>query len=142
MTAPHDRVDATIHGEELALLVEAVEDYAIFALSPTGEIRSWNRGAANIMGYTANDAIGRHFSIFYLPEDLAGQKPAQELDTAAEVGKVEDAGWRVRKDGTRFWANTVITSLRGSDGMLRGFMKVTRDLTARRLAEESLRPHE
>jgi len=125
--------------EELALLVEAVEDYAVFLLSPEGLIQSWNRGASRIMGYDEDEAVGKHFSLFYGPEDLANRKPQIELDTARREGRVEDEGWRVRKDGTRFWANTIITLLRDDDGNIVGFGKVTRDMTARREAEELVR---
>lgn len=117
------------------LLVESATDYAIFALDPTGHVVSWNPGAQRFKGYTAAEIIGRHFSIFYPPEDLARGKPAAELEIAARVGRLEDEGWRVRKDGTRFWANVVITALREADGTLVGFAKVTRDLTERRAAE-------
>lgn len=125
--------------EELALLVEAVEDYAVFLLSPEGMIQSWNRGASRIMGYDEEEAVGKHFSIFYGPEDLANHKPQNELDTALREGRVEDEGWRIRKDGTRFWANTIITLLREPNGTIVGFGKVTRDMTARRDAEELVR---
>ena len=118
------------------LLIEAVQDYAIFALSPDGHILSWNTGAQRIKGYAAGEIIGRHFSIFY-PEELAtGGFPEYELEVAAREGRFEDEGWRVRKDGTRFWANVVITALRGEGGRLLGFAKVTRDLTERRAAED------
>ena len=130
---PHSRA------EEFALLVDAVEDYAIFLLSPEGNILSWNRGAARIMGFDEAEIVGSHFSTFYGPEDLAAGKPQYELDTALREGRVEDEGWRVRKDGTRFWANTVISALRNPDGSHRGFAKVTRDVTRRREAEERLR---
>ena len=125
--------------EELRLLVDLVQDYAIFLLGEDGEIRSWNRGAERIMGYSADDVLGRNFSIFYGPEDLAAQKPQRELRDALRDGRVEDEGWRVRSDGTRFWANTVITLLRDKDGRIRGFAKVTRDMTERREAEHRLR---
>jgi len=125
--------------EEFALLVDAVEDYAIFMLDPEGRIRSWNRGAARIMGYDASEVIGRHFSISYDSEMLAAGKPQQELDVAIRNGRVEDEGWRVRKGGGFFWANTVITLLRDESGGIRGFVQVTRDMTARRAAEEQLR---
>jgi PAS domain S-box-containing protein len=118
------------------LLVSSVRDYAIFALDPTGHIISWNAGAKRIKGYDPEDIIGRHFSVFYPPEDVAAGKPTWELEVAAREGRVEDEGWRVRKDGTRFWASVVITALRGEDGKLVGFAKVTRDLTERRAAEE------
>jgi len=125
--------------EEFAILVDAVEDYAVFLLDPTGIIRSWNRGAGRIMGYTEDEAVGKHFSMFYGPDDLASEKPRRELETAAVEGRIEDEGWRIRKDGQRFWANTVITVLRNDKGEITGFAKVTRDLTARRHAEEELR---
>jgi PAS domain S-box-containing protein len=125
--------------EEFAILVDAVEDYAVFLLDPQGTIRSWNRGAAHIMGYTEDEVLGRHFSLFYGPEDLEAEKPQRELDTATRDGRVEDEGWRIRKDGERFWANTVITLLHDDKGAVSGFAKVTRDMTARRHAEEELR---
>ena len=117
------------------LLVESVKDYAIFALDPNGYVVSWNPGAQRFKGYSASEIIGKHFSVFYPPEDLAARKPQIELEIAAEVGRLEDEGWRVRKDGTQFWANVVITALRGADGELVGFAKVTRDLTQRRETE-------
>ncbi len=125
--------------EEFAILVDAVEDYAVFLLDPRGIIRSWNRGAARIMGYAEDEVVGQSFSIFYGPEDLAVEKPRHELETAMREGRVEDEGWRIRKDGQHFWANTVITVLRNHKGEITGFAKVTRDLTARRHAEEELR---
>jgi PAS domain S-box-containing protein len=131
-----------LQSQELAALIDAIEDYAIFILSPAGEIRSWNTGAARTMGYDAEEVIGSHFSRFYGPEDLAAKKPQTELEIADREGRVEDEGWRVRKDGTRFWANTVITPLRNDQGKLTGFAKVTRDLTRRREAEEQLRESE
>ena len=117
------------------MLVESVEDYAIFALDPTGHIVSWNPGAQRFKGYTASEIIGQHFSVFYPPEDIQSRKPEIELEIAQSVGRLEDEGWRVRKDGTQFWANVVITALRNADGELVGFAKVTRDLTKRRAAE-------
>jgi PAS domain S-box-containing protein len=119
-----------------SLLVSNVRDYAIFALDRDGHIISWNTGAQRIKGYTAEEIIGKHFSIFYTPEDLAAGKIAYEIDAAIREGRVEDEGWRVRKDGTRFWANVVITALRDDDGELVGFAKVTRDLTERVRAEQ------
>ena len=121
------------------LLVESVRDYAIFALDATGHIITWNPGAARFKGYTAQEIIGQHFSVFYPPEDQAARKPEKELEIATAEGRVEDEGWRIRKDGSRFWANVVITALRNADGELVGFAKVTRDLTERRAAEETLR---
>jgi len=117
------------------MLVETVEDYAIFALDPNGVVVSWNPGAQRFKGYTASEIIGQHFSVFYPEEDLAARKPEIELEIAQSEGRLEDEGWRVRKDGTRFWANVVITALRSADGELVGFAKVTRDLTQRRASE-------
>ena len=118
-----------------SLLIESVQDYAIFVLDATGHVVSWNPGAQRIKGYAASEIIGQHFSIFYPPEDRA--KPAMELEVASShVGRFEDEGWRLRKDGTRFWANVVITALRAPDGDLVGFAKVTRDLTERRIAQQ------
>ncbi|MFT4434320.1 PAS domain S-box protein [Caballeronia sp. 15715] len=118
------------------MLVDAVQDYAIFMLDPDGRVASWNRGAQNIKGYAAQDIIGQHFSVFYTPDDVAAEKPRMELTLAASEGRAEDEGWRVRKDGSRFWANVTITAIRESDGTLRGFAKVTRDMTDRlRLVE-------
>src|SRR5579872_4247822 len=123
-------------------LVESVQDYAIFALDKEGYIRSWNAGAQRFKGYTAEEAIGKHFSIFYPRELVAEGFPEFELRTAANTGRFKDEGWRLRKDGSRFWANVVITALRDSDGELVGFAKVTRDLTQRRAHEEDLRRSE
>jgi PAS domain S-box-containing protein len=132
-SGPHDAAA----GERLyRLLVSSVRDYAIFALDRRGHIVSWNAGANRINGYRPEEIIGRHFSVFYLPEDVAAGKPAWELEVATREGRVEDEGWRVRKDGTRFWASVVITALRDEEGQLLGFAKVTRDLTERRAAEE------
>jgi PAS domain S-box-containing protein len=122
--------------ERFRLLVQSVKDYAIFMLDQNGYIESWNAGAANIKGYSADEAIGKHFSIFYPEEDIERDKPGFELKEAAATGRFEDEGWRLRKDGSRFWANVVITALRGKDGTLRGFGKVTRDLTDRKRLEE------
>lgn len=124
------------------LLVEGVEDYAILMLDPHGHVATWNIGAQRIKGYAAADIIGRHFSVFYPPDDIAAGKPTQLLSEAARDGRLENEGWRVRKDGSRFWASVVITALRDADGSLRGFGKITRDLTARRNAELELRASE
>jgi PAS domain S-box-containing protein len=130
---------AAVDPDQLGLLVASVRDYAIFMLDPEGFIATWNLGAERIKGYEANEIIGNHFSIFYPPEDIAAGKPARELAEAAREGRFEDEGWRLRKDGSRFWANVIITALRDPSGELRGYGKVTRDLTARREAEETAR---
>jgi PAS domain S-box-containing protein len=122
--------------DRFRFLVDSVNDYAIFWLDPEGHVASWNQGAQRIKGYTANEIVGRHFSTFYLPHDLASNKPARELAIAVADGRFEDEGWRVRKDGSLFWANVVITALRDAHGVLVGFAKVTRDLTERRAAED------
>ena len=128
--------------ERFRLLVEGVTDYAIFMLDPQGQVLTWNAGATRIKGYQPNEIIGQHFSKFYPPEALQRHLPEHELQVAAAEGRFEDEGWRVRKDGTRFWANVIITALRDDTGELRGFAKVTRDLTLRREHEESLRQSE
>ena len=122
--------------ERFRLLVQSVKDYAIFMLDPTGHIATWNEGAQRIKGYTEDEIIGKHFSIFYPPEDIASGKLERELDIATKTGQYAEEGWRVRKDGTKFWASVVITALRGAGGELAGFAKVTRDLTDRRVAQE------
>jgi PAS domain S-box-containing protein len=134
-TGEHERTVVET-GELHRLLVERVLDYAIFALDPRGYILTWNSGAERLKGYRPEEAIGKHFSIFYPQADLAAGKPARELEVATELGRVEDEGWRLRKDGTRFWANVLITALRDDNGELLGFAKVTRDLSERRAAQE------
>src|SRR6266540_1544086 len=114
------------------LLIDTVRDYAIFALDPNGYVLTWNAGAERFKGYKAHEIIGRHFSTFYPQVDRDAAKPDFELKEAARIGRFEDEGWRIRKDGTRFWANVVITALRDEHGTLVGFAKVTRDLTERR----------
>jgi PAS domain S-box-containing protein len=125
--------------EAFRLLVESVKDYSIIMLDPTGRVTSWNEGAARIKGYSAGEIIGQSFTRFYPDEANAAEFPAYELKVAAETGRFEDENWRVRKDGSQFWANVVITALHNPDGELIGFAKVTRDLTARREAEEQAR---
>jgi PAS domain S-box-containing protein len=132
--------DATlVELERYKLLVESVEDYAIFLLDVNGNIQTWNKGARKNKGYAPEEIIGTHFSVFYLPEDKAAKKPERELKLAQQLGRVEDEDWRVRKDGSRFWANVVITALRDEDGELVGYAKVTRDLTERKHSEDLLR---
>ena len=122
--------------EHFRLLVGGVKDYAILMLDPKGKITSWNEGAKRIKGYEADEIIGKHFSTFYPAEDIEARKPEYELEVAAAVGRFEDEGWRVRKDGSRFWTNVVITAVRDEQGRLRGFSKVSRDITERKLAAE------
>jgi PAS domain S-box-containing protein len=120
------------------LLVKSVLDYGIFMLDPEGYVSTWNPGAERIKGYRAEDIIGKHFSVFYPAEDIAARKPHLELEAAIADGRLEDEGWRIRKDGSRFWANVVITALFDETGELRGFGKVTRDMSERRAAEQAL----
>ena len=124
------------------VLVNAIEDYAIFLLSPDGRIRTWNVGAAKIKGYAADEILGKHFSVFYTAEAVARGWPRYELEEAALHGRLADEGWRVRKDGSTFWANVVITALRDSSGTLTGYVKITRDLSERRRQTEALRQSE
>ena len=127
-------------GEQVfRLLVETVQDYAIFFLAADGQVLTWNPGAQRAKGYTADEIIGQHFSVFYTPDERAAGRPAGLLRQAAEHGRVEDVGWRVRKDGTRFWADVVLTALRDPDGEIYAFAKITRDLTEQRDAEEQRR---
>lgn len=133
------REQALREGEErFRLVIEGVRDYGIFALDPLGHVTSWNTGAQRIKGWQAEEILGQHFSRFY-PEETRSFLPASILDRAARDGTAEDEGWRLRKDGGRFWANVVVTALRDDAGVLRGFAKVTRDMTDRRRSEEALR---
>jgi PAS domain S-box-containing protein len=129
----------SISDECFRLMVESVEDYAIFMLDSSGRVASWNAGAARSHGYRAEEIIGRHFSCFYAPEAVLSGKPEQVLSLAVAKGRYEDEGWRMRKDGSRFWANVVITASEDEAGHLRGFAEVSRDLTERKRAEEALR---
>ena len=131
---------ATVLGSEesFRLLVEGVKDYAIIMLDPDGNVASWNAGAQRSKGYRSEEIVGKHFSAFYTPEDFQPGLPDQELAIAAKEGRFEDEGWRVRKDGQKFWANVIITALRDKDGTLRGFSKVTRDLTDLKQADEQI----
>jgi PAS domain S-box-containing protein len=124
------------------LLVEAITDYAIYILDPTGIVSSWNAGAERFKGYTATEIVGQHFSRFYPEEERQKGTPQRNLETAARAGKFEGEGWRLRKDGTLFWAHVVIDPIRSPDGNLIGYAKITRDLTERRKAEETLRQSE
>jgi PAS domain S-box-containing protein len=121
------------------LLVEGVKDYAIYMLDTAGRVISWNEGAERIKGFVPEEILGRHFSTFYLEEDGTAGRPQHDLEEALAHGRAETEGWRVRQDGSRFWASVVTTAIRDDDGLLRGYSQVTRDLTERRRAEETLR---
>ena len=138
-----EKRDNDLQADEIfRLLVESVRDYAIFMLDPTGHVATWNLGAERIKGYKADEIIGRHFSTFYLPEDAATGICEAELEDAQKYGRIEAEGWRLRKDGSKFWAGIVITALYDKDGRLRGFAKVTRDNTESRRVTEALLEHE
>jgi PAS domain S-box-containing protein len=124
---------------DFSSVVELIKDYAVFLLDEKGYITTWNLGAQRIKGYQASEIIGEHFSRFYTAEDVQADAPAKALRTALEDGRYEQEGWRVRKDGSRFWADVVITPVRGASGELSGFVKVTRDLTERKRSQENLR---
>jgi len=138
MASPNPLVDPLIY----QILVEQVGDYALLVLDPTGRIMTWNLGAQRIKGYAPEEIIGKHFSVFYTPDAVERGWPAEELRLATREGRFEDEGWRLRKDGSRFWANVVITTLRDEHGKLLGFSKITRDVTDRKLYEEALRQAE
>ena len=138
---PKNKLD--YHGDHrFELLVDAITDYAVYLLDEDGYVASWNRGAQRFKGYTPQEIIGQHFSVFYTPEDLATGLPARALKTAAEDGRFEQEGWRVRKDGTRFWTSVVIDPVRDESGVLIGYAKVTRDITDKLEAERRLRESE
>jgi PAS domain S-box-containing protein len=124
--------------DRFRLFVESVQDYAIFMLDPKGNVSSWNRGAKRIKGYEASEIIGKNFANFYAEEDIRARKPEMELEVAAREGRFEDEGWRVRKDGSKFWANVIITAIRDELGRLVGFGKVTRDITEKMQAHRAL----
>ncbi|MEA3125381.1 MAG: hypothetical protein QOD67_2400 [Caballeronia sp.] len=128
--------------ERFQLLVTSITDYAIYMLNPEGFVSSWNAGAERFKGYAAHEIIGQHFSLFYTEEDRRSGKPARALQTALEHGKFEDEGWRVRRDGTRFWASVVVDPIRDPAGELIGFAKITRDITERKATEDALRESE
>lgn len=123
----------------MQLLVDSVRDYSILFLDPEGRVLTWNPTAERLKMWTASEIIGEHFSRFYTPQDVERGKPQMELEMAAKTGRYEDEGWRLRKDGTRFWASVIITALRDPNGKLRGFGKVTRDITERKAMEDKLK---
>lgn len=132
-------VEVAISGQDLRALVDNIEDYSILLLDPQGIVATWNNGAERLKGYRADEIIGKHFSIFYTPEDIQRGKPERELKIAAETGRYEDEGWRVKKDGTPFWASVIVTAMRDKAGRLRGFGKITRDLSERKKADDEVR---
>jgi len=139
ITEQKKAIDALRKSEEMfRLIVSNVRDYAIIVLDPGGHVISWNGGAQRIKGYAAGEILGQHFSVFYPPEDLVAGKPDVELKTAKERGRFEDESWRVRRDGSRFWANVVVTPLTDDIGLLHGFVKITRDITERKRAEQEI----
>ncbi|MBC3205347.1 PAS domain S-box protein [Pseudomonas sp. SWRI111] len=137
----HNRT-AAIEERRFRLLIDAVVDYAIYMIDPDGIITSWNSGAKRFKGYEKNEILGEHFSRFYTAEDRAAGLPQQALDTAINEGRFEGEGWRVRKDGTHFWSHVVIDPIIDTNGQLLGFAKITRDLTDRKMAEETLKQSE
>ena len=143
MTSTVPAAGSTLNdGDRFRLFVSSVTDYALYMLTPEGIVSSWNAGAQRFKSYTANEIIGQHFSRFYTEEDRARDLPARALAVAAAEGKFEDEGWRVRKDGSRFWASVVIDPIRDDQGMLIGFAKITRDITERKRAQEALHASE
>jgi len=124
--------------DRIQVLLEAAEDFAIFMLDRDGHVTSWNIGAQRIKGYSASEILGKHFSCFYPVEEQQSGKPQLELETAAREGRFEEDGWRIRKDGTRFWATVIVTALKDEKGLVYGFVRVTRDITERMLANEAL----
>ena len=133
------RVSTAVEDGRYRLLIEAITDYAIYMIDPDGIVTSWNPGAQRFKGYVADEIIGQNFSRFYTAQDRANGLPARALETAATKGKFEAEGWRVRNDGTHFWASVIIDPVFGHDGEILGYAKITRDLTERRAAENALR---
>jgi rsbT co-antagonist protein RsbR len=129
----------SINSDLLQMLVDSVKDYAIIVLDTDGQVMTWSPAAESIKGWTAEEIIGQHVSRFYTAEDVQKGRPKIELETASRTGRFEDEGWRVRKDGTKYWANVIVTALRDKEGTLRGYGKVTRDLSDRRRTEETLK---
>ena len=130
--------DVSPCGADYRGIVESIEDYAIILLDPAGKVLTWNRGAEIICGYHPAEIIGRHVSSLYVEDELNAGKPARDLVEAAQRGHIEEDGWRLRRDGTRFWANVVIRAVRDADGRLRGFVRVARDRTEHRKVEQQI----
>jgi PAS domain S-box-containing protein len=142
MTLSSLSIESYAESERFQLFVASVTDYALYMLNPEGRVCSWNAGAQRFKGYTAEEIIGQHFSRFYTEEDRAADIPFKALQTAINEGRFEDEGWRVRKDGNRFWASIVIDPIRDGKGTLIGFAKITRDITERKKATEALHASE
>src|SRR5271156_4264419 len=143
MTEDAERPDASMSGDgRYRILVDAVIDYAIYMLDASGIVTSWNSGAQRLKGYTEQEIVGEHFSRFYTNEDRQAGLPQRALATAEREGKFEGQGWRIRKDGTRFWAQFVVDPIRDGSQRIVGFAKVTRDLSERQAAETALRSEE
>ncbi|MFL6801356.1 MAG: PAS domain-containing protein, partial [Sphingomicrobium sp.] len=132
MKGAFDLLEKPVSNDPFKLLIQSIVDYAIYMLDPDGCVTSWNVGAERIKGFTADEIIGQHFSRFYTEEDRAAGLPEKVLETARREGKFEGEGWRVRKDGTRFWASVVVDRINDDKGKLIGFAKITRDMTEKR----------
>jgi len=138
-TGKADKIRVDNDFDMLRTLVDNIREYAIIMLDPKGHVTTWSPTAERLKGYRAEEIVGKHFSTFYTREDVASGKTDRELETAVRDGRFEDEGWRVRKDGTKFWATVVITALRDAQGSLKGFGKITRDLSDRKEAEERIK---
>jgi len=138
LAGDYDLIEESVSGDPFRLLVQSIVDYAIYMLDPSGIVTSWNAGAERIKGFLTHEIVGRHFSTFYTNEDRAAGVPDEVLETARREGRFEGEGWRVRKDGTRFWASVVIDAIKDDDGKLVGFAKITRDMTEKRAAQQAL----
>jgi len=138
LAGDHDLIEESVSGDPFRLLVQSIVDYAIYMLDPSGIVTSWNAGAERIKGFQTEEIVGKHFSTFYTPEDRAAGMPQKVLDTARDEGKFEGEGWRVRKDGSRFWASVVVDRINDESGKLIGFAKITRDMTEKRVAQQAL----
>src|SRR5436305_14114674 len=137
MISPHKQPLSLSESERLHQFISSVTDYAIYMLTPEGNVASWNAGAQRFKGYTADEIVGKHFSLFYTDEDRATRLPWRALQIAQDTGKFEAEGWRMRKDGTRFWANVVIDPIRDDSGTLLGFAKITRDITDKKEKQDA-----